>query len=236
MISVVIPTRSRPGFLRQALVSLLSQSFPAFEALVVEDGEGEGLEVVRALGDPRFRAFPNPGRGQVEARQFALAKALGEVVLFLDDDDLLMDPAYLYRVWRVLSREEAVVYGEGVLDLGFREIPFSPGEMGDWILRDNRILASGTALPLRTLKGLGLDPGMGHYWDWDLWLRAYRKGIPFRYLKGMGVRIRLHGQNLSGANREERRYVLELLRVKHGLPPLVLKDHLALALEGLTNV
>ncbi|WP_114314149.1 glycosyltransferase family 2 protein [Thermus caldifontis] len=233
MISVLIPTKNRPRLLREALASLSRQTFPHFEALVVDDGDGEGLEVVASLADPRFRSFPSPGQGQVAAHQHALAQARGEVVLFLDDDDLLLDPAYLYRVWRILSREEALVYGEGVLDLGYEELSFSPGEPGAWILRDNRILASGTALPLRFLRQHPLDPEMGHYWDWDLWLRAYRAGLPFRYLKGMGVRIRLHGGNQSGPwNREERAYYLERLRAKHGLPPLELKDHLGLALEG----
>lgn len=97
---------------------------------MVDDGGGEGLEVVASLADPRFRAFLNPGRGQVEARMHALAQARGEVVLFLDDDDLLLDPAYLYRVWRILSRQEAVVYGEGVLCLGQGEIPYAPGGDG----------------------------------------------------------------------------------------------------------
>ena len=188
MISVLIPTRGRPGFLREALESLRRQTFPRFEAVVVEDGEGEGLEVVAALGDPRLRGLWNRGRGQVEARQTGLAEARGEAVLFLDDDDLLLDPAYLYRVWRVLSREEAVVYGEGVLLLGLEEVPFAPGEVGAWLLRENRLLASGTALPKRTLLALGgLDGGMGDYWDWDLWLRAYKAGLPFRYLRGRGV-------------------------------------------------
>ncbi len=235
MISVLVPTRGRPGLLREALRSLERQTFPLFEAVVVDDGEGEGLEVVASSGDPRFRAFPNPGRGQVEARQKALEVARGEAVLFLDDDDLLLDPAYLYRVWRVLSREEAVVYGEGVLLLPEGEVPFRPGPMGEELLRDNRLLASGTALRKKTLLDLGgLDPGMGDYWDWDLWLRAYRAGLPFRYLRGRNLGVRVHGANQSyGARREERAFYLERLRAKHGLGPLALKDHLSLALADL---
>ncbi|GAB5601672.1 glycosyltransferase [Thermus sp. FJN-A] len=232
MISVLIPTKGRPGFLREALESLRRQTFSRFEAVVVEDGEGEGLEVVAALGDPRLRGFRNRGRGQVEARQTGLAEARGEVVLFLDDDDLLLDAAYLYRVWRGLSQEEAVVYGEGWLLLEAEAVPFSPGEVGAWLLRDNRLLASGTALRRATLEALGgLDPGMGDYWDWDLWLRAYKAGLPFRYLKGRGLGIRVHGANQSyGARHRERAYYLERLRLKHNLGPLVLKNHLSLAL------
>jgi glycosyltransferase involved in cell wall biosynthesis len=238
MISVLIPTKDRPQLLLEALRSLRHQTFSWFEGVVVEDGAGEGLEVVRRLGDPRLRALPNPGQGQVAARQAALEASRGEIVLFLDDDDLLLDPAYLYRVWRVLSRQGGVAYGEGVLMWGLEEISFAPKEVGDWLLRDNRLLASGTALPKKALLDLGgLDPEMGDYWDWDLWLRAYRAGLPFRYLRGRNVGVRVHGENQSyGRRLGERALYLERLRAKHGLPPLELKDHLALAQgESLTR-
>ncbi|WP_038056719.1 glycosyltransferase family 2 protein [Thermus amyloliquefaciens] len=234
MISVLIPTKGRPGMLREALLSLQAQTFRHWEAVVVEDGEGEGLEVVRALAEPRVRGLWNGGRGQVEARLTALGVAQGEAVLFLDDDDLLLDPAYLHRAWRALAQGAGVAYGEGVLLLEAGEIPFAPGEVGPWLLKDNRLLASGTALRKKALWELGgLDPAMGDYWDWDLWLRVYRAGLPFRYLKGRGVGVRVHGKNASHGNRrEERALYLERLRAKHGLGPIPLKDHLQLALQG----
>lgn len=235
MISVLIPTKGRPHLLREALASLLQQTFPHFEALVVDDGEGEGLEAVQALGEPRILGFRNEGKGQVEARLLALRRARGEVILFLDDDDLLLDPTYLYRVHRALDRREAVVYGEGVLLLPAEEVPFRPGEVGEGLLQDNLLLASGTALRKSTLLDLGgLDPEMGDYWDWDLWLRAYRAGLPFHYLRGRNLGVKVHGVNQSyGARREERAFYLERLRAKHGLGLLVLKDHLSLALADL---
>ncbi|GAA5335222.1 MULTISPECIES: glycosyltransferase family 2 protein [Thermus] len=230
MISVLIPTKGRPGLLLEALGSLLRQTFTAFEALVVEDGEGEGLEAASSLQDPRIRALWNRGRGQVEARLTGLEEVQGEIVLFLDDDDLLLTPTYLHRVWRALGRGEGVAYGEGVLLVGLEVLPFAPGEAGEWLLQDNRILASGTALPRATLLALGsLDPSMGDYWDWDLWLRAHQAGLPFHYLRGPNIGVRVHGQNQSYGKRiEERAFYLARLRAKHGLPPTPLKDHLRL--------
>lgn len=142
----------------------------------------------------------------------------------------LLDPAYLQRVWRALAHREGVAYGEGVLLVGTETLSFAPGTVGPWLLRDNRILASGTALPRETLHGLGgLDPQMGDYWDWDLWLRAYRKGLPFYYLRGQNIGVRLHGGNQSYGQRwQERRFYLDRLRAKHGLPFIPLKDHLQL--------
>jgi glycosyltransferase involved in cell wall biosynthesis len=148
---------------------------------VAEDGDGEGLGVVEALGDPRLRGVWSGGRGQVWARLAALEAARGDLVLFLDDDDLLLDPAYLYRVARALKGVAGVAYSGGLFLTPSQDIPYEPGPLGPWLLKDNRILASGTALSRRALRDLGgLDPQMGHYWDWDLWLRAYRAGLPFR--------------------------------------------------------
>jgi len=234
-LSVVIPTRNRPHLLRGALLSLLRQTYPAFEAVVAEDGDGEGLGVVEALGDPRLRGVWSGGRGQVWARLAALEAARGDLVLFLDDDDLLLDPAYLYRVARALKGGAGVAYSGGLFLIPSQDIPYEPGPLGPWLLKDNRILASGTALSRKALHDLGgLDPQMGHYWDWDLWLRAYRAGLPFRYLPGPNVGVRVHGENQSyGANLEERRKDLEALMAKHGLAGIALKDHLQLALTGL---
>ena len=154
------------------------------------------------------------------------------LILFLDDDDLFLDPAYLHRAARALRRG-GLVYSGGVFLLPHEELPYEPGPIGEGLLRDNPILASGSGLLRKDLEDLGgLDPGMGHYWDWDLWLRAYRAGLPFRYLKGPNVGIRVHGGNQSyGAHLEGRRRDLEALRAKHGLGPLVLKDHLRLHRE-----
>ncbi|WP_436410564.1 glycosyltransferase family 2 protein, partial [Thermus scotoductus] len=136
------------------------------------------------------------------------------------------------RAARALRRG-GLVYSGGVFLLPHEELPYEPGPIGEGLLRDNPILASGSGLLRKDLEDLGgLDPGMGHYWDWDLWLRAYRAGLPFRYLKGPNVGIRVHGGNQSyGAHLEERRRDLEALRAKHGLGPLVLKDHLRLHRE-----
>ena len=83
-VSAIVPTYRRPNGLRHALASLRAQGHADWEAIVVDDGDGEGLEALRGWGDPRVVAFRNPGRGQVDARNWALEAARGEVVLWLD--------------------------------------------------------------------------------------------------------------------------------------------------------
>ena len=89
--SVVIPTYNRAGFIASTLQSILGQEFTDFEILIVDDGSKDNTaEVVRPfLADPRLRYLPKENAERGAARNYGLASAKGEYVLFLDSDDLL---------------------------------------------------------------------------------------------------------------------------------------------------
>ena len=87
--SIVIPTYNRAGFIAMTLRSVLEQEFADFEILVVDDGSKDNTaEVVRAFTDSRLRYLPKANAERGAARNYGLAHAAGEYVLFLDSDDL----------------------------------------------------------------------------------------------------------------------------------------------------
>ena len=91
LVSILVRTHRRPGFLRQALTSVVNQTYRNIEVVVVEDGSDEGEAVcAEFLGqlDVQYHRL-NPGRGRSVAGNLALAKARGDWICFLDDDDLL---------------------------------------------------------------------------------------------------------------------------------------------------
>ena len=94
-LTVIIPTHRRPEFLARALGSVLAQDWQDWDAVVVDDGEGEGIEAALRFTDPRVAAVANEGRGQVDARSTGLDRARGEVVCWLDDDDWWEDTGHL---------------------------------------------------------------------------------------------------------------------------------------------
>ncbi|GAA4029464.1 hypothetical protein GCM10022409_12100 [Hymenobacter glaciei] len=86
--SVVIPTYNRAGFIGATLDSVLAQTFPHLEILVVDDGSKDNTaEVVGRYADPRLRYYPKENAERGVARNYGLARAQGEYVLFLDSDD-----------------------------------------------------------------------------------------------------------------------------------------------------
>src|SRR3954463_16830517 len=85
--SVIVPTWKRPQLLRRAPASLVAQTEADWQAIVVDDGAGEGIEEARRVGDPRIVAVPSSGSGQVDARLTGIERATGELLCWLDDDD-----------------------------------------------------------------------------------------------------------------------------------------------------
>ena len=87
--SVVIPTYNRADFIAATLRSVLAQTFDALEVLVVDDGSQDNTAaVVAQFTDTRLRYLPKQNEERGAARNYGLARAQGEYVIFLDSDDL----------------------------------------------------------------------------------------------------------------------------------------------------
>jgi glycosyltransferase involved in cell wall biosynthesis len=116
--SVIIPTRNRPTEFRQALGSVLNQSWTDTEIIVVNDGSGiEHQDEYQRILDPmepeRVRAFTlvsrPKGHGGSYVRNFGAAKAKAPYLCFLDDDDCWTDRGHLNRAQAVIHDATAPV-------------------------------------------------------------------------------------------------------------------------------
>jgi len=92
-VSVIIPTYNRPGFLAQAVHSVLLQTHAVMEIIIVNDGSSARhrtkIDALKLLDD-RIRVYHFPdNKGVSAARNKGLKKAAGDYILFLDDDDQL---------------------------------------------------------------------------------------------------------------------------------------------------
>ena len=99
MVSVIMPTWNRADVIERALQSVLAQTWARWECLIVDDGSEDDTEVrVRPyLADPRFQYLRLPHRNVSAARNQGLARARGEVIAYLDTDNVWY-PDYLARV------------------------------------------------------------------------------------------------------------------------------------------
>ena len=87
-VTVIIPTYNRSEFVRQAINSVLAQSYKDFELLVIDDGSTDNTrQVISAINDSRIKYIYKDNGGVSSARNLGLKKATGEFVAFLDHDD-----------------------------------------------------------------------------------------------------------------------------------------------------
>jgi glycosyltransferase involved in cell wall biosynthesis len=91
--SVVIPVYNRAKFLRQAIDSVLSQTFTDYEVIAIDDGStDESLEILKSYGS-RIKVIQQMNQGPEVARNAGVAAAQGEYIAFLDSDDFFFPHA-----------------------------------------------------------------------------------------------------------------------------------------------
>ena len=109
LVSVVMPTYNCGLFLRESLESLISQTFKAFEVIVVNDGStDETAEILLGYSkkDSRIITLQTKNGGTASARNYGLLLARGKYVIFLDSDDIFQ-PELLARCYEEAEKTQA---------------------------------------------------------------------------------------------------------------------------------
>ncbi|WP_454062751.1 glycosyltransferase family 2 protein [Candidatus Nitrospira salsa] len=182
-VSVIIPTYRRPIFLRTALESVLAQTFPDFEVMVVDDASQDNtLDVVKEFDDNRIQYIAHEfNKGGSAARNTGIRHARGEYIAFLDDDDEWL-PEKLELQVEVLNQSRQEVGG---VYTGCTKIeresgmivccktPTQRGNLFQKLLRKNCITSTSSILLRKEcFERVGLfDERLPSSQDYDLWLR-----------------------------------------------------------------
>jgi glycosyltransferase involved in cell wall biosynthesis len=205
--------------LRRALASVRAQRGARWEAIVVDDGDGEGIDLVASLGDPRIVALPSAGTGQVDARTTAIGRARGSFVCWLDDDDWWDDAGHLALLAARSAEGPGFFYRGGWIVRGEAREAFDHDATPASLRENNTVLTSSIAYRTESHRLLGpLDRALDGYCDWDYLLRLCEAGFPPRKLPGLGVCYEVHETNASKAyDRPSRRAAFERFKAKHDL-------------------
>ncbi len=212
----MIPAYNAAPTIEATLRSVLAQSEPDFELIVVDDGSGDQTpELVRGFAhDPRVRLIEQENRGTAGARNTGVAAARGRYVSFLDNDDLWM-PAYLERIGEALDStpEAGFAYADGWLVdepsrrvhrptalqiLGAPATPPAAPEQFLLCLVEQVFIRSATTIRHSVLNEVGgFDPAVSGVDDFDLWARILQAGHTAVQAPGMLLVYRDRPDSLS---------------------------------------
>ncbi len=212
-ISVIIPTRDRGSFLNEAIASVLAQTTPVWEIIVVDDGSTDGTaELLREPPSP-VRYLRQSPAGPAAARNRGIEAVSGEFIGFLDDDDLwppektgqqlphlLADP----EVAMVLGHTQRMVLGESAQG----KQCFKPYR------KPVRLFSLGCGLYRRSLfDTVGrFNEQMRFAEDDDWFMRCKEQGAKTVFLPELGQYYRFHDGNMTQDRQAKQLGLLRLVK------------------------
>jgi glycosyltransferase involved in cell wall biosynthesis len=212
--------------------SVLEQRYPNIEYIVLDGGSTDGsLDIIRRYAGRLRHWSSQPDHGQAHAINLGFGQSKGEIMAWLNSDDLLLPGAVGEVVRHFQTHPDIdVVYGHRIV------IDAQGAEVGRWILprHSSAALLWRDWVPQETLFwrrrawekiGGAVDEGLAFAVDWDLLLRFQRAGVRFARLPRFLGAFRTHPQQKSLAWLEETgRSEFERIRLRYigqGLPAIV---------------
>jgi len=221
LVTVIMRTyRGRAALLKQAMQSVMNQTYDAIELVIVEDGGNSQLELVNSFSAAKvgIRFIANPKLGRSAAGNAGLAAAEGSHVMFLDDDDLIFADHIEILVSELMRNPKlSAAYALAMevqtkvdaLNSAYVEEQYYSPDMfhQEWnydVLLDHNFIPIQAILFKRELyeqRG-GFDTELDQLEDWNLWLR-YGHGSIFQFVPKTTSMFRSPADNRIRSQRHE---------------------------------
>jgi glycosyltransferase involved in cell wall biosynthesis len=210
-VSVVIPVFNGERFLQQAIASVRAQDHPVHEILVVDDGSTDAsADVAERLG---ARILRQHNQGPAAARNAGIEAADGDVIAFLDCDDLWTEGSLGRRLGRLDQDPELQVV------LGRYRVEYLPGAL---LIEYPTDEADGSLTHVKLGTGVFrreafdrvglLDTSFQQAEDVDWFLRALELGVPILIVDCVTTVYRRHASNVTSDQVENQACVARALR------------------------
>lgn len=204
-VTVIIPTYKRLDYLQQAIKSVLQQTYQQFTCLIVNDypGDRQAIESLLAeINDERLRSIDSNSQGGNAARNKGIRAAQGDLIAFLDDDDLWRADKLAKHVRQHQNNPQVGLVYSGLIQKWDKDL--LPSKMALPSLPSEPVttaMMGGTFCPYTTssvtvlrqcFEQCGLfDENLVSFQDWDMWYRIAQK-YQFGYVNEPLVEFRQH--------------------------------------------
>lgn len=215
LISVIIPALNAEKYLAEAIGSVSNQTYKPIEIIIVDDGSEDATVEVAARFNPDARYLHQKNAGAAAARNSGVKMARGDLLAFLDADDVWLD--------HKLSRQYEILNGSREIEMvfGFVQQFISPDLPVD---EEQKMVADTDPMPGYTFgtvlirREAFLNVGYiseewkaGEFIDW--YLRARERGLSEALLRDVVMKRRIHSRNMMRGSRDLRTDYLRILKL-----------------------
>ena len=254
LVSVIVPTYNRPDMLAEALQSILDQTYPNIEIIVVNDAGQDVSGVVAKLNSSNKINYIAHDRNQglAAARNMGIHASKGSYIAYLDDDDIYFPEHVATLVDRLKNGGHAVAYSDAYRGLQtlegdryvvkVRDIPYSLEFDRLRMLCQNFIPVLCLMHRRACLERAGMfDARLKRYEDWDLWIRMSQH-YEFVHIKKVTCEFRCRTDGSSMIASSKAPFAWSVLNMMHkyrdivDAHPRIQKYHDRLVIKALDDL
>jgi GT2 family glycosyltransferase len=207
-----MPVHNGEPYLREAIESILRQSYREFEFIIGDDGSTDrSAETVRSYDDSRITIFSNERQsGITTTLNKAIVRAKGSFICRMDSDDVALPQRIERQVEELGRHRELAAIGSNttLIDerggvIGEEDFPQSPADVRKLIFHHNPFAHGSMMIRRSTLERIGVyDNRFKHNEDYDLWLRICAQ-YPMTNLAERLLLRRIHGASVTASKQVE---------------------------------
>jgi glycosyltransferase involved in cell wall biosynthesis len=226
-ISVITPSFNQAAFLEETILSVLGQQYPHLEYIVMDGGSSDGSDEIIGRYAPQLSYWQSrPDGGQADALNQGFTRASGDILLWVNSDDILM-PAVLHKIarWVADASTPQLWMGNCVhfsinheqLDTRGSRVPALHREQQ--LSHIDYIIQPATCFTRAAWQLTGpLRSDLHFAFDWEWFLRAQQAGVALHTVADAWALYRLHpGHKSGGSSATERR--AEILGIYQAYDP-----------------
>lgn len=204
VISVILPVYNGSRFLKEAIDSILNQTFSNFELIIINDGSTDETQaIISSYNDSRIRSFDKKNSGLIDTLLFGIKKCNADWIARMDADDICFPNRFEIQL-QYISEEVAVIGSQALLidenGIEYGRTKFENNHLGIMNKIENlfsNIIHPSVLINKRLLEKVGgYDPKMHVAEDFDLWLRISKIGKLINVNETL-IKLRKHDDNIS---------------------------------------
>ncbi|PSB45447.1 glycosyl transferase family 2 [Cyanosarcina cf. burmensis CCALA 770] len=230
-VSAIVPAYNAAATISKTLESLFAQSFPHWEAIIVNDGSSDDTLAIAtqfAERDSRIRVVSQSQTGVSAARNTGIKEAKYDWLLFLDADDWILPP-HLERLIQAVERApnlDAVYSGWARVtpdgSLLFEQCVWQPDSIFEALARNNVFVIHSCIVRRSLVTSVGgFDPSFRTCEDWDLWQRIARTGARFGSIPDALARYLMRSDSATTSMQQLLKDGLRVIETGHSPDPRV---------------
>jgi len=215
-ISVITPSYNQGQFIKETIISVIGQLYPNLEYIIIDGASTDNtVEVIKEFKSQINYWVSEPDSGQSEAINKGFKKSTGEILCWLNSDDLFMPGALFVMAEKYITNRTQIYFGnsihfktknKGIESFGsdvYNATKTYSLLNGDFVIQPSSFWSKETWLKVGELKE---DVHFGFDWEW--FLRSHKLNIPFAPITECLSLYRIHDNHKTGIGGKNRQHEL----------------------------